>query len=152
MATAIQLKNPRALLAPEVEKVLRSAVAAVEFAAPGGFDSIAADLFRWVSSDNFFILIGFEDGEAKGTVWGFFPADRIFPYPTVTMFYSKGSKELRDALADKLLETLLSRGYTKAWAVNATGRSNAAWQRLFRLPGRTAAKPLGSVMELTAIG
>jgi hypothetical protein len=151
MATVIELHNPKALLAPEVEKVLRAAVEAVPFAAPGGFDTIAADLFRWVQSDNFFILIGFEDGEAKGTVWGFFPADRVFPYPTVTMLYSKGSTELRKALAEKLLETLLSRGYTKAWAVNATGRGNAAWQRLFRLAGKTKADVLGSVMELTSV-
>lgn len=149
MAEVVELKNPRALLAPEVEKVLRAGVANVDFAAPGGFDSIALDLYKWVTNDNFFILIGFEAGEAKSAVWGFFPADRIFPYPTITMFYSKGSKELRDKTAASLLDLLLERGYTSAWAVNSSGRSNAAWSRLFRIPGRTEIKVLGSVMQLS---
>lgn len=149
MPTVVQIKNPQALLAPEVELVLRAAVGSVEFAAPAGFDSIALDLYKWVTNDNFFLLIGFEAGVAKSVVMGFFPADRIYPYPTVTLFYSKGSRELLRQTGTALLDLLLSRGYTAAWAVNASGRSNEAWMRLFRIPGKTNIKVLGSVMQLS---
>lgn len=149
MPTVVQLKNPHALLTDQVIKILKAATESVQFAAPGGFDSIAADLYKWVTNDNFFIMLGFEDGEAKAVTWGFFPADRIFPYPTITMFYSKGSAELRQGMAIRTLELLLSRGYTSAWAVNSSGRSNAAWQRLFRIPGHTKITVLGSVMQLS---
>lgn len=151
MPTVIQLKNPRALLAPEVEKILRAATASSAFVAPVGFDSVAADLFEMVTNDNNFILIGFENGEAKAVTWGFFPGSRMFPFPTITMFYSEGSKELLRAVREQLLEVLLARGYTKAWAVNITGKSNAAWTKVFEVPGKTKIEVLGSVMQLSLI-
>lgn len=149
MARVIQIKNPNALLAPEVEKVLRAAMASVDFAAPSGFDTIALDLYKWVTNENFFMLIGFEAGAAKSVVMGFFPTDRIYPYPTITMFYSKGSRELLRQTGTAVLDLVLERGYTAVWAVNASGRSNEAWKRLFRIPGKTNVRVLGSVMELS---
>lgn len=151
MITTIQLKNPRALLAPEVEKILRHAVDSSAFVAPAGFDSVAGDLFSLVTSDNYFIIIAFDGAEAKAVTWGFFPANRMFPYPTVQVFYSEGSKAILQALREKLLEVLLTRGYTKAWAVNITGNSDEAWTKVFEVPGKTQITKLGSVMELSVI-
>lgn len=151
MAEVIQLKNPRALLAPEIEKILRAATASDAFVAPVGFDSVAADIFEMVTNENSFILVGFEEGEAKAVTWGFFPASRMFPYPTITMFYSVGSKALLGLMRERLLDVLLERGYTKAWAVNITGKSNAAWQKVFTVPGKTKIEVLGSVMQLSLI-
>lgn len=151
MPQIIQLKNPRALLAPEVEKILRHATASSAFVAPAGFDAVAADLFEMVTNDNSFILVGFEHGEAKAVSWGFFPANRMFPYPTITMFYSEGSKELLRDMREQLLDVLLARGYTKAWAVNITGKSNKAWTKVFTVPGKTEIEVLGSVMQLSLI-
>jgi hypothetical protein len=116
-----------------------------------GFDSIAADLFELVTNDNYFLLIGFEEGEAKSVAWGFFPASRMFPFPTIQLFYSEGSKELLLAMKERLLDVLLERGYTKAWAVNITGKSNAAWTKVFETAGKTKISVLGSVMELSVL-
>jgi len=150
MAQVVEIKNPRALLAPEVDKVLHDAFGSVSLATPNGFTGqVAADLYKWVSNDMFFLLIGFEEGAAKSLVLGFFPSDSIFPYPTITMFYSKGSKELLHATGEKLMDILLSRWSTAAWTVNSSGRSNAAWQRLFRIPGKTKIDVLGSVMQIS---
>lgn len=151
MISTIQLKNPYALLAPEVEKILRKAVDAHVMVAPGGFDTIAGDLFRLVTQDNYFIILGFDGATAKAVTWGFFPSDRMFPYPTITMFYSEGSKELLRAMREKLLEVLLARGYTTTWAVNITGNSDKAWARVFETPGKTKVSVLGSVMQLSVI-
>lgn len=151
MAQVVELKNPRALLAPEVEKLLRKASVSTAFVAPAGFDAIASDLFELVTNENSFILIGFEEGEARSVVWGFFPYNKLFPYPTVQMFYSDGSKELLQMMRDRLLEVLLARGYTTAWAVNVTGKSDRAWMKVFETPGKTKIKVLGSVMELSVV-
>lgn len=151
MISIVQLKNPRALLAPEVEKILRAATASSAFVAPVGFDSIAGDLFELVTNDNYFLLIAFDGAEAKAVTWGFFPANRMFPYPTVQLLYSEGSKAVLVALREKLLDVLVARGYTKAWAVNLTGNSDAAWARVFEVPGKTKIAKLGSVMELSVI-
>jgi len=120
----------------------------VAFVAPGGFDSIAEDIYKFITHENYFTILGVEAGEFKTVAMGFYPTDKIFPYPTVTLFYSKGSRALLKATGQFLLDTLQQRGYTSAWAVNATGHSNAAWARLFGLPGKTSIKPLGSVMEI----
>lgn len=151
MLSAIQLKNPYALLAPEIERILRAATASSAFVAPMGFDSVAGDLFRLVTQENYFIIIGFDGANAKAVTWGFFPADRMFPYPTVTMFYSEGSKAMLGVMREKLLEVLMARGYTTAWAVNITGKPNRAWEKVFTIPGKTKISTLGSVMQLSVI-
>lgn len=143
-----QLKNPRALMLPNVQEIIKTAFESISFAAPHGFDSTANDVLKYVIDANFFLILGTENGQFNTMAMGFYPGDMIFPYPTITMFYSRGSKALLQATGRKLVDILGSAGYTTAWAVNATGHKNAAWARLFRLPGTTEIKPLGSVMEL----
>lgn len=143
----IELKNPKALMVAEIQGLFKRMTEKVSFAAPGGFDSIAPDLFRYVTSDDYFVVLGFEDGAPKSLAMGFFPADNIFPYPTITVVYNEGTPALVKALGAKLLDTLMQRGYSRAWAINASGKPDRAWQRLFRLPGQTQVKRLGSVME-----
>jgi hypothetical protein len=151
MINVIQLRNPYGLLAPEVEKVLRKAVAANPLLAPGGFDSVAADFWQMVTQDNFFLVLGYEGTFAKAVAWGTFPTSRMFPTPTINMVYSEGSRALMVALREKLLEVLLARGYTTAWAVNITGNSDKAWTKVFEVPGKTKISVLGSVMQLSVI-
>jgi hypothetical protein len=143
----IELRNPKALMVAEIQGLFKRMTERVSFAAPGGFDSIAPDLYRYVTSDGYFVLLGFEDGSPKALAMGFFPADNIFPYPTITVVYNEGSPGLVQKLGLKLLDTLMQRGYSRAWAINASGKPDRAWQRLFRLPGKTVVQRLGSVME-----
>lgn len=151
MAQAIELRNPKALMVAEVQGVFKRAFDSISFAAPGGFDSTAETLFRYVTNDGYFVVLGFEDGHPKGTMMGFFPADELFPYPTITMAYNEGSPANVRAMARQTLDILKSRGYSSAWAVNSSGRPDRAWMRLFRLPGETSIKPLGTVMEIKVV-
>lgn len=147
----VQIKNPRALMVPEVMQLLRDATESIHIAAPGGFDSIAVDMYNLVTDDNSFFIIGAEGGHFKSLVLGYFPNSALFPYPTIITFYNKGSPALRRATGAKLLDILLARGYTSAWAVNSSGRSDKAWQHAFEIPGRTKAVPIGTVFELKVI-
>lgn len=144
----IQLKNPRALMLPPVQALLRRATGSIDFVAPGGFDTIARDVFEFVTNDNYFMLLGQEGGEWKSVVMGFYPSNNMFPYPTVVLLYNEGTPALRKATMRKLLDILVNAGYTSAWAVNGTKHSDAAWSRLFELPGTTKAHKIGSVMEI----
>jgi hypothetical protein len=144
---AIELRNPKALMVAEVQGLFKRMTDRIGFMAPGGFDSIAPDLFRYVSDDGYFVILGVEDGAPRAIAMGFYPADNLFPYPTVTALYNEGSAGLVRVVAAKLLDTILHRGYSKVWAVNSSGKPDRAWQRLLRIPGRTAVVKLGSVME-----
>lgn len=148
---AIHVKNARALLVPEVEGLIRRATMSISFAAPGGFDSIAQDMWSFVTNDNLFMVMGMENGKHTGLVLGGFPSLAIFPYPTIFLFYNEGSPKMVKTLAQKTLDIMLERGYTKAWAVNSSHGSDKAWQRLFRLNGVTDLVPLGTVFELRVI-
>lgn len=145
---AIHVQNPRALLVPEIEALIRRATTAISFAAPGGFDSIATDMYKFVTMDGLFMVMGVEDGKHVGLVLGGFPTLNIFPYPTIFLFYNEGSPKMVKLLAQKTLDIMLERGYTKAWAVNSSGRPDAVWERLFRLQGVTELVPMGTVYEL----
>lgn len=146
----VQVRNPRALMIPEVQQLVKQAVESNIIAAPGGFDSVAKDVFDYVTQEHQFMLLGAENGHFKTLVMGFMPNGNLFPYPSVVLFYAqpKTTKALRDATSAKLLDILVSAGYTSAWAFNATGNTDAAWSRFFTIPGRTSIKPLGTVMEI----
>jgi hypothetical protein len=144
---AIELRNPKALMVAEIQGLFKRMTENIGFMAPGGFDSVAQDILRYVQSDDYFVILGIEDGHPRAIAMGFYPADNLFPYPTVTSMYNEGSPKLVRTVAAKLLDTIVQRGYSAVWAINSSGKPDRAWMRLFRLPGRTSVKPLGTVME-----
>lgn len=142
----IELKNPRALAVAEVAQLFKRAFEKVKFAAPGGFDSVAADIFEFVTNDNYFVFLGAEKGHFKALAMGFYPSNNIFPYPTITLIYNEGSKELKDLLIRKMVDTMVSMGYTACWAINASGHSDKVWLKAV-VPDYGDAELLGTVYE-----
>lgn len=147
MPTVVNLQNPRALLVPEVAALIKRAVESVDFAAPGGVDSVAEDMYIFVTNSQFFFLLGMEDGAPKAMCTGYFPSSRLFPYPVVSLIYNEGSRELLKEMAKGARDTITQAGYTRAWAINGSGRNDDAWCRLIA-PKGTKAKRLASVMEI----
>ena len=148
MPTVITLRNPRALMLPNITAIIDRAFTSVKIVAPGGLNTVAEDLFKMINDPLQFLMIGMEAGEPKSVIMGFLPNTNLFPYPTVTLFYNEGSKELLRASKAYLFDTLSQAGYTKCWAINSTGRSDAAWIRVFS-DEHVAMKPIGSVIELS---
>jgi hypothetical protein len=142
----VELKNPRALGVAEVANLFKRAFEKVKFAAPGGFDSVARDIFEFVTNDNYFVFLGAEKGQFKALAMGFYPSNNIFPYPTITLIYNEGSKELKDLLVRKMVDTMVSMGYTACWAINASGHSDKVWLKAV-VPNYGDAEFLGSVYE-----
>lgn len=145
---AIHVKNPHVLMVPEMQGLIQRATTSVHFAAPGGFDSIATDMYKFITADGLFMVVGMENGKHVGMVLGGFPSLAIFPYPTIFLFYNEGTPGMVKTLAKKTLDILMEHGYTKAWAVNSSHASDAVWSRLFRIQGVTELLPMGTVFEL----
>lgn len=134
----IELRNPQALNAPDLVMMLKRAIDSGALLAPGGFDTVAVDIFDFVTNPNSFMLVGFEAGHFKSLVLGYFPVGQLFPYPTVILFYNEGTKKLCNATKKKLLDTLVARGYTQMLAVNSEGHPDDVWLRGLTPAGATS--------------
>lgn len=144
----IQLRNPAALLTPEIQNLLKNAIATNVLLAPGGFDTLAEDLLEFITSPNHFMIVGAEQGHFKGVLMGYFPTGQLFPYPTVILLYNEGSVALRKALQAKYVDIMLQRGYTQTLAVNGSGRKDAAWIKALT-PEGAQSEIVGSLMLMS---
>lgn len=140
----VRLTDPQALFVPQLAQLLKRAVESGTLLAPGGFDSVTKDIFDFTTDPNQFMLLGAEKGDFKAVVLGFFPNGSLFPYPTVVLIYNEGTKDLSVAMRNKLLDTLVSRGYTRMLAVNASGYTDKAWMKTLTPTGATS-KIIGSL-------
>lgn len=141
----IELRYAPALMLPDLQGLLKRAVESNALMTPHGFDSIAKDIFSFVTEPKNFMLLGIEKGRYRSLMLGFEPNSMMFPYPTVVLIYNEGSKALLDATRKKAMDMLLAKGYTKLMAVNSTKRSartasadkrhDALYKRLMKLPG-----------------
>jgi hypothetical protein len=134
----IELRNPNALGITDIQQLIKRAVESGALLAPGGFDTVAADIFTFVTDPNQFMLLGAEDGAFKSVVLAFLPVGNLFPYPTVVLFYNEGSRALSKATQDKLLDIMLEHGYTRLLAVNSSKRGDKVWQKALTPAGATS--------------
>lgn len=134
----IELRNPRALLLPALQGLLRRAVESEVLLSPDGFDVLAEDIFNFVMNPGQFMLVGSEKGEFKSLVLGYEPGSRMFPYPTIIMFYNEGSRALLKATRQKVMDIIVAKGYTKALSVNGSKRRDGPWLRLLTPKGATS--------------
>lgn len=123
----IELRNPQALAKGDIQQLIRRAVEAGPFLAPHGFDIVAPDIFQFVTDPRQFMFLGAEEGKFKCVVLGFLPTGNLFPYPTIVLFYNEGSRALSRLVQERLLDHILSNGYTRILAINGTGHSDTVW-------------------------
>lgn len=140
----IEIRNPYALTVRDVQELLKRAVESGALLAPNGFDSVAEDIFHFVTDQTSFMLLGAEKGSFKSVVLGYYPSGNLFPYPTVVLMYNEGSKELLTATKEALLDNLVAHGYTKMLAVNSSGHTDKAWLKVLT-PDEATSKIIGSL-------
>lgn len=131
----IELRNPNALMVPEVWQLLERALSTRNIMAPGGLSSVAGDLVNYAKNPSRFLLLGAEDGQFKCVVMLELPSSMLFPTPVLTLAYNEGSKELLKTTQKRVLDIVTNHGYTKLWAANTSGRSDKAWEKAFKLAG-----------------
>lgn len=142
-----QLTDPKALMRPEVEAILRKAIASGVLLAPYGFEQLAPELLDFIIDENHFLILGAEKGDFHAVAMGYFNTGYLFPYPTIVLFYNDGSAALRKELSKKILDTIAARGYTNALAVNGSGHPDHIWAKAL-LPEGATAEPVGSFMMI----
>lgn len=142
----ITLRNPQALLIPDIQNLLKRAVESGVFLAPAGFDTVAGDIMSFVTDPKQFLILGAEGGQFKSVVMGYLPVGNLFPYPTVVMFYNEGSRKLSKETQDHLMDFIVSNGYTRMLAVNSSGHSDRTW-----LKGLTPSGAIGDIVGSLAM-
>ena len=147
MPRAVLLRNPRALLIPEVAMLIKRAVEATKHAAPGGIDTVAKEFFDYTIDEDKFLFLGMEDGTPKGLEMGYFPDSALFPLPMVTLIYNEGTKALTKTMVKTTVDHITANGYSKFWAMNATGHTDKAWIRALT-PKGTTGRVIANVIEI----
>ena len=147
MPRAVLLRNPRALLIPDVAMLIKRAVEGTEHVAPGGIDTTAKEFFDYTTAEDKFLFLGMEDGAPKGLVMGYFPDSALFPLPMVTLIYNEGTKALSKKMQEAVVDHISAHGYSKFWAMNATGKSDAVWIRALT-PKGVKGRKIATVIEM----
>jgi hypothetical protein len=137
----------RALTNPQLTGLISRALESGALLAPVTLDEAAEDIFEFVLDPDKFMIVGMEHGGPTGLMLGYFSTSALFPYPTIVLLYNEGSRAMARALSKAGLDMINTRGYTKALALNGTGRSDNAWIR-FMAPEGTSGKVLGSMISL----
>lgn len=146
----VQIKNPNALMIPEVGDLLQKALTITQRVPPERMEAVAPDIIRMVADPNSFLFLGEEGGHFRLLILGNLPTSALFPHAIILSFYNEGSRALKVLGTQKVLDLMSSRGYNTAWAVNGTGKPDRAWVRAFQHPGIAKVTPMGTVFELTA--
>ena len=110
MPRAVLLRNPRALLIPDVAMLIKHAVEGTEHVAPGGIDTTAQEFFDYTTAEDKFLFLGMEDGAPKGLVMGYFPDSALFPLPMVTLIYNERTKALSKTMQEAVVEHISAHG------------------------------------------
>jgi hypothetical protein len=137
MATVSKISHIDQLVAP--------ARALLEKALPHATTENLTELFADPAA---WLIVAEEDNAPRGFAIGYAPSALVLATPYCAYFYNDGSAGVRHALVDAFVAEIRARGFTTYLALNATGKKDAVWSRLFERGG--AAKTLGSVMLLTA--
>ena len=125
----IELRKPEALLIGDIQNLLRRVIDAGMFLAPAGFDSVAEDIFNFVTDPKKVMFLGAEDGAFKAVILAYLPVGNLFPYPTIVAFYNEGTRALSRAMGEALMDFIVSNGYTRVLAVNMSGYADDVWLR-----------------------
>lgn len=144
----VQIKNPATFTIPAIADLLARALAKTQNISDDLRPTVAQDIINMTVDPNAFIFLGAEDGEFKLVFMGFLPVSNLFPHPTVVSFYSEGSRALRELGKQKLIDYIRESGYNHAWAVNGTGNSDKAWERVFRNADTIEFKKIGTVFQI----
>ncbi len=134
----ITLREPRALVKPDLAALLKRAVESGVFLAPNGFDMVAEDIFNMVVDEGQFLILGAEKGQWKAVIMGYFPGTKMFPYPTIVNFYNEGSRALSREMGAYLMDFIVEHGYTQVLAVNSSGHADEVWLKGITPKGATS--------------
>lgn len=146
------VRNPQALLLPQIEGLITRAIEATPRAAPYGLAAAAEDVLQYVTLPHRGMLLGYEDDDPvnpKAVVFWVFPTGGLFPYPNVTLIYNEGSKALKRAMAKTTLDTIFQAGFPAIWIINGTGHGANVWHRAL-MPANTKSVILGDFIEVTS--
>lgn len=143
-----EITDPAVLGNFVVQELLERAFPADSLAVKGGFSGAPEAFVEIIEDAHAALFLGAEDGLLKGAALLHVPpAGSTLSRPQIVHFYNEGSASLRRALASACVEKTRENGHIKLWAINATGRPDSVWSRMFRSFGPS--EKVGAIMEVT---
>ncbi len=142
--SVIRLRNPLALRDPTLKalfvRAFRNEHVHVDM------DKAWPDIENMVTDGKFYgVFLGLENGLPKACCFVSLPRSLLFPYPQFMNLYSEGSHKTAEACGLAAVDFMKAAGYNKAWAMNASGREDPVWLRVWRKAGDW--KLIGSLAE-----
>lgn len=127
--------------------------AAIEDALVGGVwgkrkwsPELLADVRAWAKDPLCGVFVYENDlGTVLGAAVVKLPFGAVSTVPQVVGFSARGSVA-KEALVEAVTTFVREAGYTRFWAINGTGKTDAVWARTFRKAG--PAKRIASVLEV----
>lgn len=148
---AIRVVDPRFLLLPQAQDLFRSAYAQDGFN-PRVFDEhpeAFVAMIQDVKTNGVFVGLDDENNIcALGVV--ILPTNPLFPIPQAVMFYNDGPQSVADEVLQAGVDFVKAAGYNRGWAINASGKSDAVWARMFKQAGNVS--KVGSIMQIDFAG
>lgn len=141
--TVVRMTNPLAMNGDQVQELFSRAFKDSKMCS---FEGAEEEFLRLVRHASTGVFVGAEKGEFHGLVIVDLPSTRLAPHPTVFHFFNEGSDALRTELIKAAVDFALQAGYTRLWAINATGRPNVAYKKLFEEAGEV--EIIGGFMEI----
>lgn len=144
MGRIVELRNPKALMMPNVMGLLKRVLKSDAFLNPVELSDAAEDLLAFVIQDNQFMFLGAENGDFKSMMLVSAITSPLFPLPFIIADYNEGTRSLHREMKTFAVDRLVGLGYTRVMAMNGTAASDEVWQRAMALPGLNVI-PLGTI-------
>jgi len=143
--TVLRLQNGDGLDHPDLRNLFEAAYSYSVFGSI--VVEAATDDIRGIIEDPLFgVFVGFEDHKPTTLCIIGLPQSSLSPNPQCTVFFNAGSPEIRDATIREAVAFVKDRGYIKVWALNGSGHSDEAWQKVFSAAG--SAGKIASLIEI----
>ena len=143
MARVVRVTNPEAFQVPEVKDLFVRSFKDNPFLDLS--DEKLAEFAVLVLDPRVGVFVAGEKGEMVGLVIVMLPKSKLDKMPHIPHFANFGTGKSRDALINAMLDFMLESGYTRFWGINATGKGDEAYLKVFKLAGK--ATRIGSMLE-----
>lgn len=142
MIHTVQVKNPKAMGFLEFRELIKRAFVV----SPWKDIDVKSEIISLLNNPRMGVFVTDEDHNLVGLSIVSLPTSRLDTCPQVIYLYNEGTLQAKDNLIKSTVDFIHKAGYNHFWAINYTGRSDAAWSKVMK-PDEWDISPIGSIME-----
>ena len=147
MPNTFLIKNPNAVYFLGFKDLLQRAFAV----SPWKDIDITDEIKSIITNPRMGLLGTKENNQFVGLSIISLPTSKLDTCPQVIYLYNEGTMQAKDNLIKATVDFIHKAGYNRFWAINYSGRSDAAWSKVMK-PEDWDLSPVGSIMEFKRNG